>query len=73
MEQNEEMYTRKFKFELAQYHQCIPYPGREMEFITVQLANHRLKEIADGQSIQEIAAEDLRDAKLYQKYKLVEK
>ena len=54
---NDEKFTRKFKFERAQYHQCIPNPAKEKEFITVQLVSPNLKE-ADfdkNESINEIA------------------
>ena len=35
IEKYEQDYTRKFKFDKAQYHQCIPNPSDSNEFITV--------------------------------------
>ena len=47
-------FTRKFKFERAQYHQCIPNPAKEKEFITVQLVTPNLKEVDTFESINDL-------------------
>ena len=70
LKENENEHTRKFKFELAQYHQCIPNPIKEKEFITVQISSNNLQEVEDGLSVQEMKPDDIREQKLYQKYSL---
>ena len=50
----DEKFTRKFKFERAQYHQCIPNPAKEKEFITVQLVSPNLREAEMSKSISEL-------------------
>ena len=38
----EKNYKKKYPFEKSQYHQCMPNPSKEDEFITVQWVNRFL-------------------------------
>ena len=38
----EKKYKKKYPFEKSQYHQCMPNPQKEDEFITVQWVNRYL-------------------------------
>ena len=42
---------KKFPFEKGQFHQCIPNPYRENEFITVMLVEKSLEYAGDDKSV----------------------
>ena len=42
MESHELNYQKKFPFDRGVFHQCLPNPHREKEFITVQIVNKML-------------------------------
>ena len=43
MKNHETNFQKKFPFEKGAYHQCIPNPIKENEFITVQIVNRTLE------------------------------
>ena len=70
IEKNEADFTRKFKFDKAHYHQCIPNPVIENEFITVQICKQNLREADPNMTPNEMAKEGKVNEK-YQKCNLV--
>ena len=58
-------YKKKYPFEKSQYHQCMPNPKKENEFITVQWVNRCLTAEKENE-----AGTDNHKLK-YKKYELV--
>ena len=43
LEHYESRYNKKFPFERSQYHQCVPNPFKDNEFVTVQLVTRQME------------------------------
>ena len=54
LEDYERNYMKKFPFEKGQFHQCIPNPYRENEFITVMLVEKSLEYAGDDKPVDAV-------------------
>ena len=61
LENYENNYMKKFPFEKGQYHQCIPNPYRQNEYITVMLVDRSLK-YAGADEQEDAGADEQEDA-----------
>ena len=59
-------YQKKFPFERSKYHQCIPNPAKENEFITVQIVNRQMDSVNAPDGEESKKAKSLQ----YQRYNL---
>ena len=63
---NEEEFMRKYKFDKAQYHQCIPNPEKENEFITVQIGRPNMRLADSTVPLSDIGGDDENASQKYQ-------
>ena len=69
---HDKTYSRKFKFDRAQFTQCIPNPAIEKEFITVQIASDLLKPAGGLDTpLNKLPLIDRQQGRLYQNYEFI--
>ena len=51
-------FSRKYKFDKSQYHQCIPNPEKENEFITVQIGRPNMRLADPNMTLNDVSKGD---------------
>ena len=69
LKDHEKNFQKKFAFEKGAFHQCIPHPSNDNEFITVQLVNRKLDRASEGSVMDQF--QDANRSLQYDEYKIV--